>query len=372
MLFTEKKATIYLLVLFITGCSFISDKTPQTENSVLNKLLQSAEITTINLDEIPVDTVLAQEENTMGKTRLPSLTSPATLDRPVDLAKIGDSLYVADGGQQCIWVMDNQGKWIRRIGRTGNGPGEFSGLEGIDGNSDYIFTFDKNNARIQVYDHQFNMKSSFERAAISSGREIVVNDHAIYMLADYTEQNNLIGKLKATPPFDTIGSFLSPIIPYGRQPLAYNNYVIAANNDNQVAMAFVGLPYLFILDSNQQVDQILYLESSLWEEIKKENPSVKPVEYASRENGRVVYYILHLYLSDNGSIYLRTQDAFYILGIENGSYRLKEAIEFVTNEKIVPGRSGSIRVPSKSMYVKGDTIYFASGFTEYIYRFPVR
>lgn len=153
---------------------------PQTENRVLNKLLQSTEITTIDLDGIPVDTMLARQENLMGKKYAPSLTFPVALDRAVDLAKIGDSLYVADGGQQCIWIMDNQGRWVRRIGRAGNGPGEFGGLEGIDGNRDYIFTFDRSNAHVQVYDHQFNLKRSFDRTAISSSRWIKYSTCHLY------------------------------------------------------------------------------------------------------------------------------------------------------------------------------------------------
>ena len=372
LLFAENKVVTYLLVLLITGCSSKSGTIPQTENPVLNKLLQSTEITTIDLDAIPVDTVLAGEENIMGKARVSSLASPTVLDRAVDLARIGDSLYVADGGQQCIWVMDKQGRWVRRIGRAGNGPGEFGGLEGIDGNRDYIFTFDRSNARVQVYDHQFNLKRSFDRTAISSNRGIAITEHAIYLQADYTEQNNLIEKIKAAPPFDTIDLFGTPVIPYGRQPLGFNNYIIAVSNDNRVAMAFAGLPYVFILDSNQQVDHILYLESSLWEEIKNENPSVKPVKKASIENLRVRYYIHHLHLTESGELYLRTQDAFYILREEDGSYRLKRAKRFVTKEKIVRDRSAPIRVPSKAMSVKDDTVYFASEFIEYIYRFTLR
>ena len=367
----RKRGFVLVWVLFFAGCISQPDEHLHTENQVLNGLLQQGTITTIHLDSMPVDTVLARVGNIMGKERAASLTAPGVLDHAVDLAKIGDSLYVADSGQQCIWVMDNQGKWVRRIGRAGRGPGEFGILTGIDGNSKHIFTFDHSNARVQVYNHQFDLKTSFYHAATISGREIVVNDNAIFILEDYTEQNNLIGMFRASPPFDYTGSFWSPIVPYGKQPLTYNKYVITANDANRVALAFMGLPYVFILDSNQEVDRILYLNSSLWKEIKQENPSVRPVIQGSIQNIRVAAYILHLHLANDGDLYLRTRDAFYVLDADDGNYRLKKAIRFVTTEKIVPNSSGPIRVPSEAMDIQDDTVYFASGFTEYIYRFPL-
>src|SRR5699024_5547639 len=126
------------------------------------------------------------------------------------------------------------------------------------------------------------------------------------------------------------------------------------NDANRVALAFMGLPYVFILDSNQEVDRILYLNSSLWKEIKQENPSVRPVIQGSIQNIRVAAYILHLHLANNRDLYLRTRDTFYVLDADDGNYLLKKAIRFVTTEKIVPNSSGPMRVPSEAMYIKDD------------------
>ena len=373
MQITKQILVICTFLLLAGACSSHSNETPKTENDELNKLLQQGTITTINLGSVPVDTVLAGEKNIMGKERAASLDTSGTLVRAVDLVKVGDSLYVADAGQKSIWVMDNRGRWIRKVGRRGRGPDEFGSLNGIDANSRNIFTFDASNSRVQVYDKRLSLKASFPHVAIpSNSRGIAVNDYATYLLADYTEQNNLIEMKDTEKPFEKIGSFWSPIVPYGRQPLAYNNYVIAANNTNKVALAFTGLPYVFILDENQKVDFILYLRSSLWEKIKKENPSVRSVENATPENSSVSAYLLHLHLADNGSLYLRTQDAFYTLKEEDGTYHLEEARKFMTNEKLLRGGSGPIRVPAGAMEVKNNTVYFASGFTSYIYRFPLK
>lgn len=373
MQITKQNLVICTFLLLAGACSSHSNEIPKTENDELNKLLQQGTITTINLDSVPVDTVLAGEKNIMGKERVASLDTSGTLGRAVGLVKVGDSLYVADAGQQSIWVMDNRGRWIRKVGRSGRGPGEFGYLSGIDANSHNIFTFDANNARVQVYNKRLSLKGSFPHVNVhATTRGVAVNDYAIYLLADYTEKNNLVEMKDTEKPFDTIGFFGSPIVPYGRQPLAYNNYVIDANNTNKVALAFTGLPYVFILDENQKVDGILYLRSSLWEEIKKDNPSVRPLENAPSGYGRVRGYLRHLHLADNGTLYLRTQDGFYTLKEEEGTYHLKEARKFVANEKFFTDSDAPKHVPSRGMEVKNDTVYFASGFSSYIYRFPLK
>ena len=54
------------------------------------------------------------------------------LSRPFDMAlDAGENLYVADAGEKNLKVFDKSGKYVRTIGRAGQGPGEFQFPYGV-------------------------------------------------------------------------------------------------------------------------------------------------------------------------------------------------------------------------------------------------
>jgi len=88
------------------------------------------------------------------------------LNQPADIAvdpRNGD-VYIADGyGNHRIVVFDSKGQYLRQWGSAGAGPGQFSPLGGghphcvVLGPDDLIYTCDRGNDRIQVFDKTGNL-----------------------------------------------------------------------------------------------------------------------------------------------------------------------------------------------------------------------
>lgn len=68
-------------------------------------------------------------------------------------AYIDNTLYIADDLEQTIYMFDNNGKFLKRIGKKGQGPGEYSRMGKFQVKGDHLYILDEmNGARICVYD----------------------------------------------------------------------------------------------------------------------------------------------------------------------------------------------------------------------------
>ena len=61
-------------------------------------------------------------------------------------------IYVADAGAEHLKVFGPDGKFVRTIGRKGQGPGEFQGPEFVEIGSSRIFVWEAMNRRISIFD----------------------------------------------------------------------------------------------------------------------------------------------------------------------------------------------------------------------------
>lgn len=84
------------------------------------------------------------------------------LSLPVDMA-VGPrgGLYIADYRQNTIHHYDSSGRFVRRIGRFGDGPGEFSALQKMQLTRNSIFAYDVRPRRIHVFDLEGNYLRTF-------------------------------------------------------------------------------------------------------------------------------------------------------------------------------------------------------------------
>jgi DNA-binding beta-propeller fold protein YncE len=74
---------------------------------------------------------------------------------PQDLAFLADgSILVADGLRNSrVAKFDKDGRFVSQWGTRGNGPGQFTGLHGIDADRNgRVYVADRGNQRIQVFD----------------------------------------------------------------------------------------------------------------------------------------------------------------------------------------------------------------------------
>jgi hypothetical protein len=108
-----------------------------------------------------------------GAQAAPGSGTPGSgFNRPTDVAwdKAGN-IYVADGigNNNRIAKLDKEGRFIKHWGSTGNGQGQFAGIEALALDAqDNVYVADAGNKRIQVFDSEGNFKSTFgmEDAAI--------------------------------------------------------------------------------------------------------------------------------------------------------------------------------------------------------------
>lgn len=359
---------VYASFEVVMGCSNKkSEQIPKTSNELFNRLVQEAPATRIELDKIPVDTINIDEENVLGQESSTSLPSPAYLSGIIGIVKLGDHLYAADHRQDCIWMMDEHGRWTRKIGRKGDGPGEFEILLGITRNSRYVYSTDLGNARINIYDHQFNLNTSLDIVFPGTQTEIAATDSLLFLPAGFAS-DKLIQVHKASPDFKKVTSILPRIIPLGMEPRGYNIYHIDANDNGQMVFGYLGLPYLFIYDKDLEHIHTLFLQSASHKDL--ENPPIEPVEAKPGDEFRLVSLFGGTSLMEDGSILVWKGANLYWIDYDNKNYYLKQVMHFTYE---VPQQTGdntrSIHITK--MLTDQNTLYISSRFEPYIFRIPV-
>ncbi|HOW84442.1 MAG TPA: 6-bladed beta-propeller [Candidatus Aminicenantes bacterium] len=87
----------------------------------------------------------------------------AVLGRPLALAYgDGGRLYVADALDCAVKVFSRQGRYLRSVGRKGNGPGELVLPSGVAVSEGAIVVADKLGFRIQIYDDGGRARGGFK------------------------------------------------------------------------------------------------------------------------------------------------------------------------------------------------------------------
>jgi DNA-binding beta-propeller fold protein YncE len=101
-----------------------------------------------------------------GQQAAPGSGTPGSgLSRPTDVGwdKAGN-IYIADGigNNNRIAKFDRNGRFIKHWGSTGNGQGQFAGIEALVLDAqDNVYVADAGNKRVQVFDSEGNFKSTF-------------------------------------------------------------------------------------------------------------------------------------------------------------------------------------------------------------------
>lgn len=76
----------------------------------------------------------------------------APLDKPMDVAKVGQYVYVTDTNHKQVQVFDSSGTSIFKFGKQGTGEGEFQFPYGIDGDKEgNVYVADLYNAKISIF-----------------------------------------------------------------------------------------------------------------------------------------------------------------------------------------------------------------------------
>ena len=123
-----------------------------------------------------------------------------SFNNPNDIVRdSAGNLYILDTDNQRIQKLDSEGKFIKTIGRKGQGPGEFQSAHSMDiDNENNLFVFDMRSRRIEVLSSDGKPLKTIKFRALSAGEIRLLNPGLIVRggLLDY---GLAVGRLKKLP-----------------------------------------------------------------------------------------------------------------------------------------------------------------------------
>ena len=109
------------------------------------------------------------------------------------------NLYLLDTGSNRIQKLDSEGKFIKTIGRKGQGPGEFQAATSMDIDKDNsLFVFDLGSRRIEVLSSEGKPLRTIKFRAVPPGR-IRLLEHGLIVKGGYLGSGVLMGFRKKLP-----------------------------------------------------------------------------------------------------------------------------------------------------------------------------
>jgi len=138
-------------------------------------------------------------------------------NRIIDIATDSkNNIYLLDSKEKMVYLFNDEGIFLKKIGRPGQGPGELSKPTSIYIDSkDIIYIFDKGNIRVEIFDSEADYIRSIKSNDFpSAGRtQIIVDRKGEFYISGYYK-----GKDTVLCKFSSIGklikSFPLPVIEY--------------------------------------------------------------------------------------------------------------------------------------------------------------
>jgi len=321
-----------LSLTFLISCNANKDEAeqtisyPQTESQILNEFVGSAPLQYINLDKVPVVRIRLTSENMIYESE--------ESDDEEHIVKLSstliekDRLYAFEGYEDKIIRMNLNGEVEEVVARNGRGPGEVLNVFSMDKNDSTIFVSDVSNARINMYELDFNPIGSIDGVNAMS---IAVNNTYIAhrkMINIGTPTSGLITIAKIDSPKDSVAKVMPKIIPDGFQPGVFNSTNFDMNNQNEIAASYTFLPWLSVFDSTFALERTLIFESSDFA-----NRKFLPLKVVAGFSSSALGYdsvIKNFKYTDEGDLYI--SDPLGIIHLKRKPDRSFEAIKIYTIE----------------------------------------
>ena len=345
-------AGMLLLLLSLTACQGEEIALTRFENSpIIDSLLASAPHFVVNTD--------IEAERWGATTRLGLSNDSLILGRSSNMIMIGDSVYISESQSTHIFAVGVDGYLSRKIGKPGKGPGEFTHLNGLQYNGSNVFT--KDEGRIQVFTEKFEYIDSFPYSGITHRRFSVSPD---YMFLKCLRKDWLVCARSTSPPYDWAPDIkLLPVLDLPDRSGENSNIVTVSPEGDRIALAYRGLPYIFVYD-----DQFRHLRTIRFEgeDVRNFNPVVGPpdgVPIGSMESGTRGYTLTIKFINSRYLIARVVPRTNYILDLSENDYALARKVAFRPLNDVEERKD----VPAADFLLHKDHLYVSSLWEEYVY-----
>lgn len=154
----QKKIRFFIILAVICMISFFSFK--KNQSRILNKNIFRGDLSTYTVNEIDIMSRKFTPVNQIIKENVTISEMKLLQGKCVQgIVCIENDLLVSDCENDTLYLIDYKGMLKKKIGRTGNAPGEFLYPTGITQNENNIFVLDAKNWRVQIFDREMNYEN---------------------------------------------------------------------------------------------------------------------------------------------------------------------------------------------------------------------
>lgn len=266
-------------------------------------------------------------------------------------------IYLADEKNHHIISYDIEKNKISTIGQEGRGPGDLNKPTEIRINSKNIFVYETGNARIQIFNKNFEPISEIAFRILFSGgiTSFDVNENSLFApfsLLSGGENVIQVYEFADDEPFNRVFGFMPKLtmINVKEENLGVNLTKIRADLKKELLyISYHGLPYIFIFDNDLKHIKTLKLTGDYVEDFYKKRPDKLNSQSFSGRN--VVRSFIKSFDINDKKLYVIIKGDLFLIDLESnqvlGKYRFNVGDEFYFGNLL--------RVDNSTLYLIDDS-----------------
>jgi len=309
-----------ILCMLLGACSEDNINKLRNSSAILDSILSQAPIERINLDVLPPQILTPENQNHIYGKPNPDLDSILVSFNTFALL-VNNRAHFLDLQQKAVIHTDDNGFINAITHRPGKGPGEYVDPRKIFKNDNYIFLHDGGQSKILLYNYDWSFSESITIKGSASNGGINNASEKFILIPEDNYHSNLIQVYTPLPHFQKLHSFFPRLIPFRKQPGAYNR-AKAETNDKIIATLYNGLPFIFIFDTQFEHLKTLHFEATRIDTL--DSPSLEPVPDTGYQSaiGVPVIFTSLLILENNDLIISSLNTIFFLEADSDLSYKL--------------------------------------------------
>ncbi len=247
------------------------------------------------------------------------------LVQPATCISVNDSLFIADSKLNSILNVLIDGKFIKRIGAKGKGPGEFQEPFYISHTKDLFIVQDVANHRIQIFDRDFHylteipfLHTPFTSSISMNSEQLLVlgnnlNEFYVYNLRDMKDKKAVISRKITFPLY------------YNNKSMYYYNTMKLSCADDFLCLYFMNQPFILLTD----------LLGKPFLQIKFTGHAIKKFEeYIKNNTERAIHILIQSVALSEKNIIIAMGRSLLLLQKHGNTYKLKNNFSVDNNYSV--------------------------------------